>query len=157
MYTVQMISTSHHYLKAGSQRQLLVLGRQAECMTWSNSWVSWQSRPLCDLFQQLLIHETAGMNHKIIRLSSRSQSNKEEQEGKMTEGNEEIFEGDGYVHFLTIPWGRDVCVCIYINIHLGCTKLYTSDMYSLLNVEYSSLEIFFRYGKANFSLNNCPK
>ena len=75
----------------------------------------------------------------------------------MTEGHEEIFEGDGYVHFLTIPWGRGVCVCIYINIYLRCTKLYTSDVCSLQDIEYSSLEIFFRYGKANFSPNNCPK
>ena len=63
-------------------------------MTWSSSWVNWQSRPLCDLFQQPLIHETAGMNHKIIRLSSISQINKEEKEGEITEGHEEIFEGD---------------------------------------------------------------
>ena len=41
------------------------------------------------------------MNHEVIRLGSRSRINKEEWEGGITEGHEEAFGGDRYVHFLT--------------------------------------------------------
>ena len=58
------------------------------------------------------------MNHEVIRLGSRSRINKEEWEGGITEGHEEAFGGDRYVHFLTnlIDIYINICICMYIRV-----------------------------------------
>lgn len=58
------------------------------------------------------------MNHEIIRLSLRSRINKEEWEGGITDGHEEAFGGDGYVHLLTNFIGINICIYVSVCVYM---------------------------------------